>query len=80
TVLIRGGEARLARGGSDPTLERERLSKELAEAERMLAETEARLANESFVKRAPGPIVQAARDRLIELEARVERLRARLSA
>jgi valyl-tRNA synthetase len=56
------------------------LSKELAEAERMLAETEARLANESFVKRAPGPIVQAARDRLIELEARVERLRARLSA
>jgi valyl-tRNA synthetase len=80
TVLIRGGEARLARGGSDPTLERERLSKELAGAERMLAETEARLANESFVKRAPGPIVQAARDRLIELEARVERLRARLSA
>ncbi len=80
TVLVRGGEARLARGGSDPTLEHERLSKELAEAERMLAETEARLANESFVKRAPGPVVQAARDRLTELEARVGRLRARLSA
>ncbi|MDQ3554534.1 MAG: class I tRNA ligase family protein, partial [Chloroflexota bacterium] len=79
TVLIRGGEARLARGGSDPTLERERLSKELAEAERMLAETEARLANEDFVKRAPGPVVQAARDRLTELGARVERLRARLT-
>jgi len=79
TVLIRGGEASLARGGSDPTLERGRLSKELAEAERMLAETEARLANESFVKRAPGPVVQAARDRLTELGARVRRLRARLT-
>ncbi len=80
TVLTRGGEVRLARAGSDPSLERERLTKELAEAERMLAATEARLSDDSFVKRAPAPVVQAARDRLAELEVRVERLRARVTS
>jgi len=46
----------------------------------MLAATEARLSDDSFVKRAPAPVVQAARDRLAELEARVERLRARVTS
>ncbi len=79
TVLGGHGEVRIARGGSDPARERERLSKELGEAERMLAETEARLADRRFVERAPADVVEGARDRLADLAARVERLRERLT-
>ena len=79
TVLVRPGEARLARGGSDLIRERERLVKELAEAERMLIETEARLANQRFVERAPKAVVEGARGRVAELSERVERLRARVA-
>jgi len=79
TVLVRPGEARLARGGSDLIRERERLVKELAEAERMLIETEARLADQRFVERAPKAVVEGARGRVAELSERVERLRARVA-
>ncbi|CAN5721918.1 valine--tRNA ligase [soil metagenome] len=78
TVLGRHGEARVGRGGSDPARERERLSKELAEAERMLAEAEARLADGRFAERAPAAVVEGTRQRVTDLSQRVERLRARL--
>ncbi|MBA3307454.1 MAG: valine--tRNA ligase [Chloroflexi bacterium] len=80
TVLGSHGEARISRGGSDPARERERLSKELVEAERMLAETGSRLADRRFVERAPVVVVEGARERLTYLVERVERLRARLRA
>ncbi|MDQ3448605.1 MAG: valine--tRNA ligase [Chloroflexota bacterium] len=77
TVLVRHGEARLARGDSDPSRERQRLTRELEDAERLFAQTQARLTDDRFVERAPPDVVQSARERLTELGERVERLRAR---
>jgi valyl-tRNA synthetase len=61
-------------GGAD----RARLEKELADAERLLAAAQARLANVAFTARAPAEIVEGARTRESELAELVGRLRARL--
>jgi valyl-tRNA synthetase len=61
-------------GGAD----RARLEKELADAERLLAAAQARLANVAFTARAPAEIVEGARTRESELADLVGRLRARL--
>ncbi len=58
--------------------DRTRLEKELAEAERFLDAARARLANEAFLERAPGAVVDGARAREEELAEMVQRLRARL--
>ncbi len=58
--------------------ERARLERELADAERLLAAARVRLANESFIGKAPPDIVAGARAREAELADHVERLRARL--
>ncbi len=58
--------------------ERERLGRELADAERLLAAARARLSDESFLARAPAHIVQGARAREAELADQVGRLRERL--
>jgi valyl-tRNA synthetase len=60
--------------------ERARLQKELAEAEGFLEAARARLANETFVARAPEAVVAGARARETELAETVKRLRARLGA
>jgi len=52
----------------------------LAEAERLLASAGARLEDPRFVERAPGPVVDAARTRVSELQERVVRLRQHRSA
>jgi valyl-tRNA synthetase len=65
------------RGSAD--LERARLERELAEAEGWLEATRARLANESFVGRAPAAVVEGARAREAELAETVHRLRERLA-
>ncbi len=59
--------------------ERARLERELAEAEGLLAAARARLANRSFVERAPAPVVDGARAREAELADLVGRLRERLA-
>jgi valyl-tRNA synthetase len=59
-------------------LERERLERDLAEAEVWLAAARERLANESFVSRAPAAVVDGARAREAELADQVVRLRDRL--
>jgi valyl-tRNA synthetase len=59
--------------------ERARLERELAEAEGLLASARARLANPSFVERAPAPVVDGARAREAELADLVARLRERLA-
>ena len=67
--------------GGDPAgaeLERARLERELAEAETWLAAALDRLANESFMAKAPPAIVDGARARAAELTDQVERLRDRL--
>jgi len=58
--------------------DRERLEKELADAEGFLIATRARLANEAFVQRAPTDVVAAARARAEELDDQIAKLRARL--
>jgi valyl-tRNA synthetase len=65
------------RGSAD--LERARLERELAEAEGWLQAARARLANESFVGRAPAAVVEGARAREAELAETVHRLRERLA-
>ena len=68
--------ARATRGAAD--LERERLERDLGDAEGWLAAARARLANESFVSRAPAAVVDGARAREAELADQVDRLRERL--
>jgi valyl-tRNA synthetase len=71
-----------ARGVGDAGLrerERERLGRELAEAERRLAAARARLADSSFTARAPEHVVAGARASEADLAGQVERLREKLS-
>ena len=84
SVIVTGGDVEAAvRVGAvhDQTveLERERLERDLAEAEGWLAAARERLANASFVARAPAAVVDGARAREAELADQVSRLRARLS-
>ena len=58
--------------------DRERLQKELAEAERFLAAARDRLSNEAFMSKAPPAVVDGARAREAELADTVSRLRERL--
>ncbi len=58
--------------------DRVRLEKELAEAEVHLAAARARLANPSFVDKAPPAVVAGASTRALELESQVSALRRRL--
>jgi valyl-tRNA synthetase len=58
--------------------ERGRLERELQEAESLLGGARARLANPSFVERAPAAVVDGARAREAELADLVARLRERL--
>ena len=83
TVIVGGGEVeaairpRTTDVGAD-TLERDRLERDLAEAEGWLVAARERLANESFISRAPAPVVETARARERELTDQVARLRERL--
>ncbi len=83
TVLVDGTEIEAAirphstDAGAD-VLERERLERDLADAEGWLAAAQDRLANESFVARAPAAVVEGARARETELADQVARLRDRL--
>ncbi|HEU0236339.1 MAG TPA: valine--tRNA ligase [Candidatus Limnocylindrales bacterium] len=73
-------EALVRRPAGEPRdADRTRLARELAEAEGFLATARARLANESFMSRAPAAVVEGARAREAELADQVERLRSRLA-
>ena len=73
-ISAAGGDA----DGDSSALERSRLERELAEAEGWLDAARERLANGSFVARAPASVVDGARDREAELSDQVGRLRERL--
>jgi valyl-tRNA synthetase len=62
----------------DLDAERARARKELEAAEADVARREAKLANEGFTAKAPGPVVQREREGLETARAAVEKLRARL--
>jgi valyl-tRNA synthetase len=61
-------------GVIDLEAERARLQKEIARADADLASLERKLANPSFVERAPAEVVQKDRDRVEELRARKAKL------
>jgi len=67
-------------GKRDLGAERERLAKELDKAEKSLAATRAKLANENFVARAKPEVVEAERKRLSESEEQCGRLRKLLGS
>jgi valyl-tRNA synthetase len=82
-VIVAGGEieAAIRPSASDTNadaLERDRLARDLVEAEGWLAAARERLANDSFVARAPAAVVEGARAREAELADQVARLRDRL--
>jgi valyl-tRNA synthetase len=83
TVIPTGGELEAAVRAGDAhdtaaDLERDRLERDLADAEGWLAAARLRLANESFVARAPADVVAGARAREADLADQVARLRERL--
>jgi valyl-tRNA synthetase len=67
-----------AGGGAGADRERARLERELVETEALLASARARLANPSFVEKAPRPVVEGARAREAELADLAAKLRERL--
>ena len=60
--------------------ERERLEKELENAENMVKRTQAKLQNESFVSRAPQNVVDAEKEKLQKYGELAEKLRASIRA
>jgi valyl-tRNA synthetase len=66
--------------GIDVAAERTRLAKDLAVAHADIEATERKLANPSFVERAPAEIVAKSRDRLAAARAEAQRLADRLAA
>jgi len=67
-------------GAVDAQAERQRLTKQLADMERQLVATDAKLANESFVSRAAPIAVQRERDRQQQLREQQEKIQALLKA
>ncbi len=65
---------------SDDTAEADRLRTEIAETEKQIAASKARLANEKFTANAPAEVVQAARDRLAELESKLQKIQQQIRA
>ena len=59
--------------------ERARLQRELARARSELSRAQGKLANTGFVDRAPEPVVQAERDKVVEWDATIQRLDAQLA-
>jgi valyl-tRNA synthetase len=67
-------------GTIDVAAERRRLEKDLAAARKEIDQTTAKLANESFLAKAPEPVITKIRDRLSVAEASVTRLTTQLEA
>jgi valyl-tRNA synthetase len=68
------GELHLLIAGGDEAAERERLEKEIAKCEEELRTVEAKLANSSFVDRAPAVVVEEHRKRKIDFTEQLTQL------
>jgi len=62
----------------DPALETERISKEIARVSAQIAQFKAKLANASFVERAPANVVEQERKRLSDSEETLSKLQEQL--
>jgi valyl-tRNA synthetase len=67
-------------GAVDPAAEKQRLTKQLAEIDKQLKATDAKLANENFVQRAAPVAVQRERDKQGQLREQREKVQALLTA
>ncbi len=80
-VLSTGAEIHLPLAGVvDVERERERLSKQAGELRGLLDRSEKKLADKNFVSKAPGHIVEEAREKLRELQEQLERVDEKRSA
>jgi valyl-tRNA synthetase len=79
TVVVGDMEIYLA-GLVDKDKERERLNSKRVKLLEDARKAEARLANESFVNRAPADVVEKERQRLKDLQAEIELIDANLKA
>ena len=82
TLAVAGGVtvALDTRGSIDVAAERARLAKDLAAAEKEVAQTQGKLGNAAFVEKAPAPVVAKIKDRLATAEADIARINAQLAA
>ena len=81
TIVFGHGRAQVDLAGLiDVAAETARLSKELSRVEDDLAKVEGKLANDSFVERAPAEVVELQRARRTELGGVIEQLRERIGA
>jgi valyl-tRNA synthetase len=62
----------------DPEKERQRLSKQLSEKQKLMQMKESKLANESFIARAPAEIVQQEREAIADLKRQIEMIQENL--
>ncbi len=67
-------------GVIDLAAERRRMEKDLAAARKEAEQAERKLANDSFLARAPGDVVAKTRDRLSAAQADIDRISAQLAA
>ncbi|ONK14273.1 valine--tRNA ligase [Streptomyces sp. MP131-18] len=80
TLPVAGATVALDLSGAiDFEAERKRLAKDLAAAEKELAQTTAKLGNESFLAKAPAPVVDKIRVRQDTARADIERIRTQLA-
>ena len=80
TAVLGTGQVVLPMAGLfDLDAERARLRGQIEDAEAEVARVEAKLANEQFVSRAPGPVVQTERDRLETARGRLAGLEQSLA-
>jgi valyl-tRNA synthetase len=79
SLVAVAGEAQVCvklSGAIDPAAEEARLQKELAKIDKERAGLSGRLANKSFVERAPAEVVEKDRARLAELDEKIAKVNA----
>jgi valyl-tRNA synthetase len=78
-ILVRGGVAAVPlEGVVDIAAEKDRLAKERAKTEGEIKRIDGKLANESFVARAPEEVVEGEREKRADYEARLAKIEAAL--